>query len=487
MMGASLMLRSRAGRGVLAATVLGSGMAFLDSTAVNVALPVLGEELGAGLAGLQWTVDAYLLTLGALLLLGGALGDRLGRRRVFLVGLVWFAAASMACGLAPTVTALVAARAVQGVGAALLMPMSLALLRTSFREEDQGAVVGAWAGLSGVSTALGPLLGGWLVSAVSWRLVFFINLPLAALAVWATLRWVPRSEGEGRGGPLDVAGALTAAAGLGGVLYALIEAGALGLRAPSVLAGAAGGVALLGAFLAVERRAASPMLPLGLFRSRQFSGANVTTFAVYFALGGATFLLMLQLQRALGYSPLQAGAALLPVTALLLVLSPVMGRAASRVGYRLPMTVGPLVAAAGLGLLTRVVPGARYVDGVLPGVGVLGLGLGCTVAPLTSAVLSAVEERDAGVASAVNSAVARVAGLLAVAVLPLASGLSAEAMDSPELLSRGFARAMWLSAALCAAGGGVAALTVQGRPARPAASGGPGRGSSVRPRRARGG
>jgi EmrB/QacA subfamily drug resistance transporter len=408
-------------------------------------------------------VDAYLLTLGALLLLGGALGDRLGRRRVFVTGLVWFAVASTACGLAPSVRALGVARAVQGMGAALLTPGSLALLRASIREKDQGQAVGAWAGLSGVSTAMGPLLGGWLVGAVSWRLIFFINLPVAALTVWVTLRCVPESRDESATGPLDVWGALTAAGALGAILFALIGGGARGWRAPEVWTAAAVGVGLLGVFLAVERRAAAPMLPLELFGSRQFAGANATTLVVYFALGGATFLLMLQLQQSLGYSPVEAGAALLPLTASMFVFSPLAGKLAGRVGYRLPMTVGPLVAGAGLGLLVRAQPGHGYVEGVLPGVLVLGLGLACTVAPLTSAVLASVSPHHAGIAAAVNLAVARIAALLAVAVLPLASGMSGAEALSSQALSRGFPRAMWLSAVLCVVGAVVAALTVPAR------------------------
>ncbi|MCI0569636.1 MAG: MFS transporter [Myxococcaceae bacterium] len=457
-----LRLASARGRGTLLATVLGSGIAFLDTTVVNVALPTLGRELDAGMAGLQWTVDAYLLTLGALLLLGGALGDRYGRRRLFVVGLVWFAVASALCGLAPGVEVLVAARAVQGMGAALLTPGSLALLRSSFREGEQGQAVGAWAGLSGVSTAFGPLLGGWLVDAVSWRLIFLINLPLAALAVWAALRWVPESRDPQAAPRLDVAGAVLAATGLGGVLYALIQAGVHGWSAPSVVGAAVAGVVLLVLFLVVEHRAPSPMLPLGLFRSRQFSGANGATLAVYFALGGAMFLLVLQLQQSLGYSALAAGASLLPITALMLVLSPVAGRWVDRVGFRLPMTVGPLVAAVGLGMLTRVAPGRSYSEAVLPGAVVFGLGLSCTVAPLTSAVISGAEAQHAGVASAVNNAVARIASLLAVAVLPLVSGLGGLRALSAETLTRGFVRSMWVSATLCAVGGLVAALTVRG-------------------------
>ena len=450
----TLRLRSTQGRGALIATVLGSGVAFLDATVVNVALPTLGRELDTGMAGLQWTVDAYLLTLSALLLLGGSLGDAYGRRKLFVWGLVWFALASAACGLAPTIGVLIAARAIQGAGAALLVPGSLAVLRASFSEEEQGQAIGAWAGLSGVTTALGPLLGGWLIAAASWRWVFFINLPLAAAGIWAAVRCIPESRSP-RGARIDVPGAALATLGLGGAVYALIEAPAHG---PAVPVAAAAGAILLAAFLVAERRSPRPMLPLALFGSRQFSGSNAVTLGVYFALGGATFLLVLQLQDVLGYSPLAAGAALTPITVLLLVLSPPAGKLAARIGYRTPMTVGPLIAGAGVALLSGVRAGSGYATAMLPGIVVLGLGLAATVAPLTTAVLAGAEERHAGVAAAVNTAIARVAGLLAVALLPLLAGISAA---DPQSLAGGFPRAMWICAAICAAGGICAFLSLR--------------------------
>jgi EmrB/QacA subfamily drug resistance transporter len=447
-------LRSAHGRGVLLATVLGSGVAFLDGTVVNVALPVLGRELHTNMAGLQWTMDAYLLTLTALLLLGGSLGDALGRRRMFVAGLVWFGIASAACGLAPSIGALVAARAVQGAGAALLVPGSLAVLRSTFPEDEQGPAVGAWAGLSGVATALGPLVGGWLISAWSWRVIFVLNLPLIAAAVWAGLRCIPESRTSG---PLriDVLGAAAATLGLGGCVYALIEGPPHG---PGVAAAAALGASSLAAFVWIEARSPNPMLPLDLFRSRQFSGANAVTLAVYFALSGATFLLILYLQSVLGYSPLAAGAALTPITLLLLVLSPPAGKLASRIGYRAPMTVGPLIAAVGVALLAGAGRGASYVSGLLPGIAALGLGLAATVAPLTTAVLAGAKESHAGVAAAVNTAISRLAGLLAVALLPLAAGISAADAGS---LADGFPRAMWTCAVVCAAGGLCALATLR--------------------------
>jgi len=441
---------------VLLATVLGSGIAFLDSTVVNVALPVLGRELHAGMSGLQWTMDGYLLTLTALLLLGGSLGDALGRRKTFIAGLVWFALASAACGLAPSIGALIAARALQGIGAALLVPGSLAVLRSSFAEAEQGQAVGAWTGFSGVTSALGPLVGGWLIGAWSWRLAFFINLPLAALAVWVGLRCIPESRAPGAT-RLDWPGAIAATLGLGGAVYALIEAPAQG---PGVAAGGAAGAALLAAFLWIEARRESPMLPLGLFRSRQFSGANAVTLAVYFALSGSTFLLILHLQGVLGYSPLAAGAALTPIMVLMLVLSPYAGRVATRLGYRAPMTVGSLIAGGGVALLAGAGRGSSYVSGVLPGIAVLGLGMAILIAPLTTAVLAGVEERHAGIAAAVNTAVARLAGLLAFALLPLLAGIAAA---DPASIAAGFPRAMWICAGASVAGG-LCALAALRRP-----------------------
>ena len=405
--------------------------------------------------------------IGSLVLTGGARGDAWGQRRVFLLGLVAFAATSVLCGLAPSAWTLALFRAAQGVGAALLVPASLALLRTSFAEEDRQRAVSAWAGLSGVTTAVGPLLGGWLVDAGSWRLVFFLNVPVAALAVWVTLRHVPEATAKRDARRLDLAGAVTAALGLGGVIYALIEGPAHGWNALALLA-AAGGTALLGAFLALEARGRHPMLPLTLFRSRTFSGANLTTLVVYFALGGATFLVVLALQQQLGYSALGAGAALLPITLLLLLLSPAVGRLAGRVGARPLMVVGPALAGVGLALLTRLQRGGDYVSTVLPGVTVLGLGLALTVGPLTAVVLGAVEDRHAGVASGVNNAVARIAGLLAVALLPLLGGLAG---DSGADFLAGTRRALWVSAALCLLGALCSWLTLPREAGR--APGGP--------------
>jgi len=450
------------GRGVVLASVLGSGMAFLDGTALTVALPALQRELGASMAGLQWTVDAFLLTLSAFLLLGGTLGDVFGQRRIFVLGVAWFAAASAVCGLVSSTLALTVARASQGVAAAVLLPGSLAVLRTAIAEEDQGAAIGAWAGLSGVTTAAGPLLGGWLVQSVSWRAIFFINVPMGAAAIWAALRYLPPTPGRS-GVRLDVAGASAAALGIGGVTFALIEGPARGWTAPPVVAAVVGGAALL-AFIPLERRPGA-MLPLSLFRSRTFTAANLLTLSVYAGLGSAMFLLALTLQKVVGYSPLAAGAALLPVTVLMLLLSPTAGRLSQRFGARLPLSLGPAVVGLGL-LLLRVHVQGRYVTDVLPGALVFAVGLAVTVAPLTQAVLAAVDASYAGVASGVNNAVARLAGLLGVAAVPWAAGLTGlGASPPPETLLLGFHRAMVFCAVLSFAGGAVAAWGVRGQSA----------------------
>lgn len=437
-----------AARWVLLATVLGSGVAFLDGTIVNVALPAIAEDLDATLGDLQWVLNAYLVTLSAFVLLGGSLGDRYGRKRVFLLGLGGFTVASIACGLAPTVGVLIAARAVQGLGAALLVPGSLAIIAAVFDPEDRARAVGAWSGLGGIASAIGPFVGGYLVDSVSWRVAFLVNVPMAAAVVFAS-RHVPESQSP-TVGHLDLPGALTASVGLALGTYGLIES------APMV--GALGVVTLV-AFLVIEARSPGPMLPLALFRNRQFSGANGTTLAVYAALSGAFFLLVLQLQVVLGYSALEAGAALLPVTLLMLALSARAGALAQRIGPRLPMTVGPLGVAAGLVLWSRVDAGSTYIGTVLPGAVVFGLGLSLTVAPLTATIMAATDDEHLGAASGVNNAVARLAGLLAVAILPLAVGLNTS--GPPSALDRGVDQAMLVSAALAAVGGLIAYATVR--------------------------
>jgi EmrB/QacA subfamily drug resistance transporter len=453
-------LGTPAGRWLLAACVLASGTAFLDATAVNVALPSIGRDLGSSLSGLQWTVTAYTLTLAALILLGGSLGDRYGRRRVFLLGVSWFAAASLLCGLAQGTGQLAVARAVQGAGGALLVPGSLALVQSSFRPADRARAIGLWSALAGVAGLVGPFLGGALVDAASWRLVFWVNLPVAVLVVVLGRRHVPGRHPAAAHGRFDVPGALLGALALGGVTYALIGAGdsPAGVGVP---VGALAGLAAGAGFVVRERRARDPMLPLGLFADREFTGANVTTLAVYGALGGLQLFLVLQLQTVLGYSAVAAGAAVLPAIALVTLLSSRAGALATRIGPRLPMTVGPLLAACGALVLSRVSAGQPYWVAVLPGLLLQGLGMATTVAPLTATVLGAAPDALAGVASGVNNAVARAAQLLAVAALPVAVGLSGRDYADPVALSAGYRTAALVCAALFALGGLVSALTIR--------------------------
>lgn len=446
------------GRGVLLATVLASGMAMLDSTVVNVALPHIGADLHAELSGLQWTVTGYTLTLAALILLGGSLGDRYGRRRVFVIGTVWFAAASALCGLAPTMSVLIVARLLQGVGGALLTPGSLALIQATYAKDDRARAIGAWSGLGGVATAIGPLVGGWLVDAASWRFVFYLNLPLAALAIAATLRWVPESRDPDATGRFDVPGAVLCALGLAGLTYALVQPSGV-----AVVAGVAG-VAALVVFGLRQRRIAHPMMPLSLFASRTFSTINAVTFVVYAGLGGLMFFVVLQLQTVSGFSAFAAGISLLPFTVIMLALSATSGRIAQKIGPRVQLIAGPAVAAAGMLLMLRIGPGANYVTDVLPAVVVVGLGMTIVVAPLTATVLAAADERHAGIASGVNNAIARAAGLLAVAALPLAAGLSGSAYRDPAAFDHGFRIAMPICAALLLVGTVLSAVLL--RPTR---------------------
>jgi EmrB/QacA subfamily drug resistance transporter len=448
---------------VILATVLGSGMAMLDATVVNVALPAIGRQFSASLGGLQWTVTAYTLTLAGLILLGGSLGDHLGRRRVFLIGVAWFALASALCGLAPDIEVLIAARVLQGIGGALLVPGSLAIIQASFVPADRPRAIGAWSGLGGIAAAVGPLLGGWIVVAAGWKWVFLLNLPVAAAVIAVTMRHVPETRDASATGRFDVLGAVLAALALAGTTYALIEApsgqGPLSGTGPAATAAAAG-IAAAAAFVAVERRRGrmaaagagpAPMLPLDVFGSRQFTVINLITFLVYGAFGGTLFLLVLQLQVSAGFSALAAGSALLPVTILMLLLSPRSAAFAQRVGPRWPMTAGTALCAAGLLLETRIGVHASYLADVLPAVAVFGLGLSLTVAPLTATVLASADVRHAGVASGVNNAVARAAGLLAVAGLPAAVGLGAAGYHSPVLLTSGFRSAMIVCAVLLGA------------------------------------
>ena len=459
--GAQVRVGSPSGRWVLLAAVLGSAVVALDATVVNVALPAIGRDLHAGVTGLQWTLDSYLVTLASLILVGGSLGDHLGRRRVFILGLVSFAVASLVSGAAPNLSVLIAGRAAQGVGGALLTPASLAIIQATFHPDDRARAIGAWSGLGGLATAAGPLAGGYLVEAVSWRVIFLINLPVAAVAALVALRHVPETTDTTVDTHLDVVGGALGALGLAGVTFALIEATSKGFGDASVVAGALAGLLALAAFVSVEARGRHPMLPFGIFSSRQFTGANLVTFAVYAALSGVFFLLVVFLQTVLRYSPLAAGAAMLPVTLLMLGLSARAGGLAQRIGPRSPMTLGPLVVAAGTFAMSRLGSGDHYASAVLPAVMVFGLGLVLTVAPLTTTVLAAADVRHAGVASGINNAVARVAGLLAVAVLPLAAGLGENDFRNPAAFTHGFRTALRLAAGLAAAGGVLAWLTIR--------------------------
>jgi EmrB/QacA subfamily drug resistance transporter len=442
----------------LAATVLGSSMAFIDGSVVNVALPAMRTALKADAAQVQWIVNAYLLLLGALVLIGGSAGDRFGRRKVFVLGVALFGVASMGCALAPDAGWLIAARALQGMAAAMLTPASLAILGATFDDDERGAAIGAWAGFGAVTTAIGPVLGGWLVDHVSWRAIFLINLPLAVATIWLALASVRESR-DPEVEHLDWRGAVLAATGLGAVTWGLTAAGQRGWTSPSVWAALATGAALLAGFLLSQAREKHPMMPLSLYRSRTFSGANLLTLALYFGLTGALFFLPFELIARHGYSAAKAGATLLPFSLVMGTLSGVAGKLADRFGARPMLTLGPILAGVGFGLLGAPWVGSGYWTGVLPAVLVLAVGMTLAVAPLTSTVMGAVAASHAGVASGVNNAVARIAGLLAVAVLGLvyfAPGRS------------GYPWVMGISAAMAVAAGIVGWLMIAPK-ARPAA------------------
>ncbi|HEY2021934.1 MFS transporter [Paraburkholderia sp.] len=417
----------------LAATILGSSMAFIDGSVVNVALPAIQSELGASVAAMQWIVNAYLLFLGSLVLVGGSMGDKLGRRTVFITGIGIFTLASAACGFAPNPAALIAGRAVQGIGAALFVPSSLAIIGAAFDGEQRGRAIGTWAGFGAITSAVGPVAGGWLVDAWSWRAIFFINLPLAAATIALALFSVPNSHNAEAADQLDWPGALSAAAGLAALTYGLTEASAHGFAHPLVLCALAAGVLVLAAFVLIEANSRHPMMPLDVFHSRDFTGANLVTLLLYFGLGGVLFFLPFTLIRADGYSATEAGAALLPMPVIIGLLSRFTGGLTERFGSRVLLSVGPGVAGIGFVMLALPFVHGSYWGGIFPALAVLGLGMTITVAPLTTTVMGSVSVDRAGVASGINNAVARVASLLAIAVLGIVFVWSHDASLSKRL------------------------------------------------------
>lgn len=455
-----LHLGTPAGRWVVTTTVLGSAVAMLTATVINVALPDLGRDLGADVADLQWIVNGYMVALASLILIGGSLGDRYGRRLVYMVGVAWFVVASLLCAVAPTAEWLIAFRILQGVGGALLTPGSLAIIQSSFCREDRSAAIGAWSGLTGVAVAVGPLVGGWLVDVAGWRWIFLLPVPIGLFVIWASMRHLPESRDPTAVGALDVTGAVLGTLALAGVTYPIIQVPDRGWTGYSIALGVIGVVAMA-AFVRRERTTASPMVPVDIFRSRQFTAANLITFVVYAALGAVFFLVVVHLQVVAGYTALGAGAATIPITALMLVGSSASGRLAQRIGPRIPLTVGPLILGGSMVLMAGIGASDSYVTGVLPAMVVAGIGLTITVAPVTATVLAAADERHSGVASGINNAVARTAQLLAVAALPVIAGLSGDDFQDPDAFAPGFRIAMLVAAGLSVVGGLISTAAIR--------------------------
>lgn len=453
--GGALVLRSAAGRVALAASVLASAAAMLDSTVAGIALPHIGDEFGAEVSGLQWVVNGYLLTLASFILLGGALGDRYGRRRVFALGSLWFALASVACGLAPGIGWLIVARMAQGIGAALVTPTSLALLQSSFVPDDRAPAVGAWSGLSGIAGAIGPFVGGWLVDGPGWRWAFLINVPVLGVAVVASKAF-PETRDLDAGAGFDVAGAVLAVAALAPLTWALTRAGGSDPPVAAIVGASAVGVVAGVAFVLRQRGARRPLVPPSLFRSRIFTVLNVQTFVLYAALGVVFVLVVFQLQVSAGWGALGAGAALLPATVLMLIGSERSGALATKIGPRTQLIVGPLLVAIGIVMLAAVDSDASWLLDVFPGACVFGLGLVTFVAPLTASVMGSVAESHVSTASGVNNAVARTGGLLAIAVVPAAAGLGTA--QGVEATTDAYRLAMWITAALAVVAAGIAAV-----------------------------
>jgi len=460
--GELLRYRSAQGRRVVAAMILGSAVAGIDSTVVAVALPAIGRNLHAGFQDLQWTVTGYTLTLASLILLAGSLSDRWGRRRVFLAGLGWFTLASVLCAAAPGIGWLIAARAVQGIGGALMTPASLAIIEAAFQPGDRTRAIGTWAGFSGVSAAIAPFLGGWLLQAGSWRGIFLINVPVAAAAAWMTRRHVPESRGTSLPGSADWPGALAGAAALAGATYAILVLPGGGVRSPGFAAAAVLAVASSAAFAVIERRGSHPMLPPAIFAPAQFRAANAVTFVVNGALGGFAFVFIPALEIIAGYSPVAAGSALVPVTVVTLLLSGASGRLAQRIGPRPPLVAGCVLCAVASMLAVRIGSHAGYWTAVLPVAVLFGLGLAALLPPLTASAMNSAPDSLAGLASGVNNAVARVAGLLWIAALPPITGLTGGAYTDPVRFRSSFAQISWICAAAFACAAVLAATFITG-------------------------